>query len=371
MDTTTKPEYFIGLMSGTSTDGVDGVIAKFTPDERVKIIAQNSLGMPMALRETFLALNKAGDNELERSHLAANDLARLYAQCCHDLLAQAKLKAEDIAAIGAHGQTVRHRPDLGFTVQLNSPALLAELTGINVIADFRSRDVAAAGQGAPFAPLLHQALFSSTEKHRVVLNLGGIANITILKPGETLRGFDTGPANVFMDMWAEQHLNLRYDPQGAWGASGQVQERLLNYWLSSEPYFNAPPPKSTGRDLFNAQWLEQRLVGFNDINPVDVMATLRALTTHSVARAIQEHAGKIDELFVCGGGSRNTAILKELQSLLACSVEAIEAYDIDSQSVESLAFAWLAHAFMQGQRLDFPALTGSRHATIAGCLYPK
>lgn len=371
MNPSKNPEYFIGLMSGTSTDGVDGVIAQFMPSGTAKIITQYSVAMPLKLRETFLQLNQPGENELERSYLAANDLARLYAQCCHALLAQAKLQAEDIVAIGAHGQTVRHRPDLGFTVQLNAPALLAELTGINVIADFRSRDVAAAGQGAPFAPLLHQALFSSEEKHRVVLNLGGIANITILKPGQTVRGFDTGPANVFMDMWAERHLNLNHDPQGAWGASGEVQERLLNYWLSSEPYFQLPPPKSTGRDLFNAQWLQQRLIGFGDISPVDVMATLRALTTHSVTQAIQQYAGTIDELFVCGGGSRNTAVMKELQSLLACSVESIEAYDIDSQSVESLAFAWLARAFMQGQRLNFPALTGSRQATIAGCLYPK
>ncbi len=371
MNTAIKPEYFIGLMSGTSTDGVDGVIAQFIPGSQAKVITQHSLGMPLKLRETFLQLNQAGENELERSYLAANDLARLYAQCCQALLAQAKLSAEDITAIGAHGQTVRHRPDLGFTVQLNAPALLAELTGINVIADFRSRDVAAAGQGAPFAPLLHQALFASPDKHRVVLNLGGIANITILKPGQSVRGFDTGPANVFMDMWAERHLSLNYDPQGAWGASGEVQERLLSYWLNSEPYFKLPPPKSTGRDLFNAQWLEQRMVGFADISPVDVMATLRALTTHSVSQAIQTYAGTIDELFVCGGGSRNTAVMKELKSLLSCSVESIEAYDIDSQSVESLAFAWLAHAFMQGQRLDFPALTGSRHPTIAGCLYPK
>lgn len=371
MNPAQKSEYFIGLMSGTSTDGVDGVIAHFPAQEPPKILAQYSLPMPLRLREEFLALNQASDNELERSHLAANELAKLYAQCCQALLEQAKLSAEQITAIGAHGQTVRHRPDLGFTCQLNAPALLAELSGIDVVTDFRSRDVAAGGQGAPFAPLLHHALFASDQLNRVILNLGGIANITILQADQPVRGFDTGPANVFMDMWAERHLNLSYDPQGAWGGSGHVQERLLNYWLSSESYFQQEPPKSTGRDLFNAAWLEEHLVGFSDINPVDIMATLRALTSHSIAQAIERHAGQIDELIVCGGGSRNTALMEELQSLLACPVRPIESYGIDSQAVESLAFAWLARAFVQCQALNFPPLTGSRHPSIAGGFYPK
>lgn len=370
MNQAVKPEYFIGLMSGTSTDGVDGVIAQFLLGQQVQVIAHHSLPMPVLLRENFLRLNQSQENELEQSYLAANELAHLYAQCCHALLARAHLAKEEITAIGAHGQTVRHRPDLGFTIQLNSPALLAELTGIDVVADFRSRDVAAGGQGAPFAPLLHQTLFASESINRVILNLGGMANITILQVGQELRGFDTGPANVFMDMWAQKHLNLTYDPNGTWGASGQVQRRLLNYLLESEPYFSKPPPKSTGRDIFNQDWLDHRLKAFSDISPVDIMATLRALTSYSISQAIQCYAGQVDELLVCGGGSHNAALMQELQSLLSYPVNAIDAYDIDSQAVESLAFAWLAHSFIHKQALNFPPLTGSRHATIAGGFYP-
>ncbi|MDY3331105.1 MAG: anhydro-N-acetylmuramic acid kinase [Pelistega sp.] len=371
MNSHSETQYFIGLMSGTSTDGVDGALVAFEKGSLPRIIAFSSLGMPSDLRATFLALNKAGENELQQAYLAANALADLYAQCCQQLLSDSGLTPVQITAIGAHGQTVRHRPDLGFTVQLNAPARLAELTDIDVIADFRSRDVATGGQGAPFAPLLHQALFSEDNKTRVILNLGGIANITLLAPQHSLLGFDTGPANALMDYWIDKHLGKTFDADGAWGASGEIHQELLAQLLS-EPYFNKAAPKSTGRDLFNPAWLEAHLNKITEsISAVDVMATLRALTTHSVAHAIHQYSTQVDEIIVCGGGVKNKALMRELQELMKCEVNAIEKYGFDSQAIEALAFAWLAKAFCDKEPLNFPTLTGSRRATIAGALYPR
>ncbi|NEN75352.1 anhydro-N-acetylmuramic acid kinase [Pelistega sp. NLN82] len=362
--------YFIGLMSGTSTDGVDGVLVDFQEQTLPKIIGFTSLAMPTPLREIFLSLNQKGENELEKAFIAANQLADIYAQCCHTLLKETGLSASDIVAIGAHGQTVRHRPDLGFTVQLNAPAYLAEQTGINVVADFRSRDIAAGGQGAPFAPLLHQALFSDPQRNRVILNLGGIANITLLAPHQPLLGFDTGPANALMDYWIQQHQQKAYDHHGEWGASGQVHHRLLAQLLQ-EPYFQQAAPKSTGRDLFNAQWLSAILDNFPPLAPQDIMATLRALTSHSVVNAIQRYMPTVDEIIVCGGGAKNQVLLQEISTLANCPVHIMNEYGIDSQAVEALAFAWLAKAFIDKTPLNFPTITGAHHATIAGAFYPK
>lgn len=357
-------------MSGTSTDGVDGVLASFKKDHLPHIEGFASIGIPPSLRDLFLSLNNTGENELEKAYLAANQLAELYAQCCSLLLKNTGLSPSRISAIGAHGQTVRHRPDLGFTIQLNAPARLAELTGIDVIADFRSRDIAAGGQGAPFAPLLHQAIFANKEKTRVILNLGGIANITLLKPHQPLLGFDTGPANALMDNWISLHKGETFDKEGAWGATGTVHTGLLQHLLS-EPYFHQPAPKSTGRDLFNMQWLEKHLKLIPALSPVDVMATLRALTTHSITQVIQRYSPTVDEIIVCGGGSKNKALMAELAQLIPCSVRTIDAYGLDSQAVEALAFAWLAKACIERTPLNFPSITGSTHATIAGALYPR
>lgn len=371
MNSHSDVQYFIGLMSGTSTDGVDGTLVAFEKNSLPRIVAFSSIAMPTHLRYRFLALNKAGENELEQAYLAANGLADLYAECCEDLLKKAQLLPHQILAIGAHGQTVRHRPDLGFTVQLNAPARLAELSQIDVITDFRSRDVAAGGQGAPFAPLLHQALFRHPHKTRVILNLGGIANITLLAPHQPLLGFDTGPANALMDYWIDKHLGKNFDKDGAWGASGTINTALLSQLLS-EPYFNKAAPKSTGRDLFNPQWLNHHLSQISEtIAAVDIMATLRALTTHSIAHAIHRYSQTVDEIIVCGGGVKNIALMQELENLTECDVVPIEKYGFDSQAIEALAFAWLAKAFYDKEPLNFPELTGSRHATIAGALYPR
>lgn len=380
MKSVTNPQYFIGLMSGTSMDGVDGVLASFEQDTLPQVQKLISLPMPDDLRQELLSLNQAGENELEKAALAANKLTDLYAQCCHQLLQQTGLKADQITVIGAHGQTVRHRPDLGFTIQLNSPARLAELTGIDVVADFRSRDIAAGGQGAPFAPLLHHALFADPQKTRVVLNLGGIANVTLLRPNQPLLGFDTGPANVLMDTWIHRIFGSKFDRDGILSTCGEIQRGFLELMLT-DPYFAQAAPKSTGRDLFNEAWLDKRLDQWRDaggfsfslLHPdmTDILATLRALTSYSVVQAIQRYCAHVDEVIVCGGGSKNLALMDEIRKLIQCDVKPIDDYGLDCQAVEALAFAWLAKAFVDKTPLDFQSITGSRKATIAGAWYPR
>ncbi|WP_287956681.1 MULTISPECIES: anhydro-N-acetylmuramic acid kinase [Achromobacter] len=362
---------YIGLMSGTSVDGVDGVLARLGDGQPPQVLASASLPMPTDLRQELLALNLSGEDELARSALAANALARLYAQAVSDLLREAGVAARDVAAIGAHGQTVRHRPDSGYTVQLNAPALLAELSGIDVVADFRSRDVAAGGQGAPLVPPFHAAIFGAPEG-RAVLNLGGIANVTLLEPGKSPRGFDTGPANVFLDGWCQRHLGAPYDADGRWAASGQVLAPLLELLIASEPWFALPPPKSTGRDLFNMQWLDSRLAEFDGPRPApqDVQATLQRLTARTVANAIDAAAAGTREVFVCGGGARNPGLMRELAYCLQRPVRATDALGVPAQQVEALAFAWLAQAFVARRPAGLPDVTGARGPRILGALYP-
>ncbi|WP_308022413.1 anhydro-N-acetylmuramic acid kinase [Achromobacter insolitus] len=364
-------QLYIGLMSGTSVDGVDGVLVRLGDGQPPAVQASASLPMPADLRRELLALNQSGDDELARATLAANSLARLYAQAVTALLQHAGVAAGDVAAIGAHGQTVRHRPDLSYTVQLNAPALLAELTGIDVVADFRSRDVAAGGQGAPLVPPFHGAIFGAPQG-RAVLNLGGIANVTLLEPGHAPRGFDTGPANVLLDGWCQRHLGQAYDADGRWAATGQVLAPLLEQLISSEPWFALPPPKSTGRDLFNMQWLDERLAAFDGPKPApqDVQATLQRLTARTVANAIDAAAASTQEVFVCGGGARNTGLMRELAYCLQRPVRPTDALGVPAQEVEALAFAWLAQAFMQRRPAGLPAVTGARGPRILGALYP-
>lgn len=370
--------FYIGLMSGTSLDGVDAVLASFDPQGKPTVQARACELFPEALRAEFLALNHTdGLNELARSALAANTLADLYARAVDAVLKKSRLPAARIQAIGAHGQTVRHQPAQGFTIQLNAPARLAERTGISVIADFRSRDVAAGGQGAPLVPMFHAGVFSCAQP-RVVLNLGGIANITILRPDTDPIGFDTGPANVLMDLWCQLHTGASYDADGAWGATGRSHPGLCQHMIESEPWFNLPAPKSTGRDLFHQMWLEQRLqyiavqpsTDEQLLRPVDIQATLRTLTTQSVALAIRRYAPDAADVLVCGGGARNAALMQELESALGCPVQATDAAGIDTQDVEALAFAWLAWAHQRGIAASNPSVTGAKGARILGATWP-
>ena len=369
-----SPSLYIGLMSGTSMDGVDGVLASFT-DAGIATVSAAHLPFPDTLRNDLMALQAPGDNEIHREALAANALAALYAQCVARLLEQGRVSAGEVRAIGVHGQTVRHQPALGYTRQTNNPALLAELSGIDVIADFRSRDIAAGGQGAPLVPAFHQAVFASPSQVRVVANIGGIANISILDPSSgTVAGFDTGPGNVLMDTWIMRHRGQRYDDSGAWAASGTVDEGLLQALLA-EPYLALPPPKSTGRDLFHADWLDAMLERCAHLAQETVQATLARYTAITIAHATHLHAPTAQALYVCGGGAANLHLMNLLEeAFLECgqplALLTTDALGVDAQHVEALAFAWLAHRFTERRAGNLPAVTGALGARVLGALYP-
>jgi anhydro-N-acetylmuramic acid kinase len=373
---------YFGLMSGTSLDGVDGIAVEFTAGKAPVVLADAFSEFPAGLRASLFALQQPGDNEIEREALAASALATRYAVCCHELLRTANVAPSRVRAIGAHGQTVRHRPEKGYTRQINNPALLAEMTHIDVVADFRSRDVAAGGQGAPLVPAFHAQIFGSSEETRVVCNLGGISNITILPAGADVvtgacvRGFDCGPGNVLLDEWAHRHIGAPYDEGGRFAASGTVQQALLDALLG-EPFFEQAPPKSTGRDLFNNAWLDAKLGGFGELAPADVQATLTALTGVTVAREIERHAADCRAVYVCGGGSRNPELLKAIEAALAkhgvngVPVKTTDAIGVPPHHVESLAFAWLAMRCMERAPGNLPAVTGAAGERILGAIYPR
>jgi anhydro-N-acetylmuramic acid kinase len=351
-------------MSGTSLDGVDGVLTTFSGQQQMATVP-----FPAALKHELMALQSAGPNEIHREAMAANALVALYAACVHALLHSARISAAQVRAIGAHGQTIRHLPASGYTRQINNPALLAELTGIDVIADFRSRDVAAGGQGAPLVPAFHQAVFGSNTETRVVANIGGISNISILKSDGSVTGFDTGPGNLLMDGWINQHQGAAFDEDGRWAASGAPDTALLQALLA-EPFLALPPPKSTGRDLFHAQWLAAKLQNLPALRAEDVQATLTAFTATSLADAIRRSAADAAGVYVCGGGARNTYLMRLLQEALTMPVARTDALGVASGAVEGLAFAWLAARFCDRLPGNLPAVTGARGSRILGALYP-
>jgi len=367
------PDFFIGLMSGTSLDGVDGVLADLSsPVPRV--IAHATTSFDAALRAELLALNASGPDELHRAALAGNALVRRYAEVVAQLLADSGIEVDSVQAIGAHGQTVRHRPQefdgTGYTIQLCQPALLAELSGIRVVADFRTRDVAAGGQGAPLAPFFHQALFARSGQSIGVLNVGGISNITLLRADGSMTGFDCGPGNGLMDAWCQRHTGCGYDSEGRWAASGKVLPVLLERLLA-EPYFAKVPPKSTGRDLFNAAWLDRQLLSFQDASPVDVQATLAELTARCCAKDVLEHEPGLSQLIVCGGGALNGHLMRRLSALLPKAfVASSEASGLPPLQVEAAAFAWLARKTLRQEKLPLTSTTGARGARVLGCVYP-
>ena len=369
----------IGLMSGTSLDGVDAVLADFSGSRPVVRGAVYAAFGP-ELRAALLALQVSGQDELHRAAVAANALVDCYAAAATALLRDNGIRAGEVAAIGAHGQTVRHRPAEGYTWQINNPARLAEITGITVVADFRSRDVAAGGQGAPLVPAFHAALFQDPRRHRVVINIGGIANVTNLPPGSPgagVTGWDTGPGNVLLDAWCERHRHEPFDRGGAWAASGVVRDALLRHFLA-DPYFTRDPPKSTGRDLFNMDWLDARLQGGE--RPEDVQATLLRLTAETIARDVMRHCAGLSQVLICGGGARNTALLRGLAAALSAGdetngdtapvVQPTDDFGVPANQVEALAFAWLARRTLRGEPGNLPAVTGARGQRVLGAIYP-
>jgi anhydro-N-acetylmuramic acid kinase len=367
------PDFFIGLMSGTSLDGVDGVLADFSQAPPL-VLGHASAPFSAELRAELLRLNAAGAGELHRAALAGNALMRVYAGVVADLLKRSGKSSSDIRAVGAHGQTVRHRPQefdgTGYTLQLCQPALLAELTGIDVVADFRSRDVAAGGQGAPLAPFFHQAMFSRPGQAVGVLNIGGISNITLLRTDGSVLGFDCGPGNCLMDAWCAQHTGQPYDAQGAWAATGTPMPALLEAMLA-DPYFGRPPPKSTGRDLFNHAWLERHLRPFGAATPADVQVTLAELTARACIADVERHQPELRQLVVCGGGALNDHLMRRLQALSpGVRVSASAQWGLPPLQVEAAAFAWLARKTVQREKLALQSVTGARGARVLGCVYP-
>jgi len=371
-------ELYIGLMSGTSLDGVDAVLVDFPKEQHLrlnlKVLAHVALPFTQDLKQTLFALNAPADNEIHRAALAANALTALYAQAVQALLDNTQLKASQIRAIGAHGQTVRHQPGahdgIGYTTQLNNPSLLAERTGISVVADFRSRDVAAGGQGAPLVPVFHQGVFAQPNETIGVLNIGGIANLSVLHANGEVIGFDCGPGNALMDHWCMQHRGLAFDDNGQWARSGKVHVPLLQAMMA-EPFLQQAPPKSTGRDLFHAQWLGSHLADFTNVSVVDVQTTLTEFTARTCATDVLRHANGAKDLIVCGGGALNGFLMERLQAALAnCKVLSSTDRGMPPLQVEATAFAWLARQTVLGLAGNAPKVTGAKGARILGGIYP-
>ena len=354
-------------MSGTSLDGVDAVLADFSSGMPSMLGSHYRL-YPDDLREALLDLHEPGDNELHRSALLANAVTEQYAIAVNALLS-AKNGHTTVAAIGCHGQTVRHCPEHAYTIQLVNGALLAERTGLTTVTDFRSRDIAAGGQGAPLVPAFHAACFRHTTESRVIVNIGGIANVTYLPPEGTISGFDTGPGNLLMDAWVRRHRKESHDHDGGFAASGKVDTRLLQEMLA-DAYFHRPPPKSTGRDHFNMAWLESFAIASSA--PEDVQATLAELSAASIAASVEKYCNDAQEVFVCGGGAHNTHLMNRIAARLhSRRLASTEVLGMHPDWVEALAFAWLARCTMENISGNAPEVTGAKGSRVLGAIYPQ
>jgi len=367
--------YYIGLMSGTSADGIDAVLVSFPAKGPPRIKQKLDRPYPDDLRQKISALSKPGNNEIERMGALDHELAIAFSDCVGDLLNKSGIHAREVGAIGSHGQTLRHHPDgaTPFSLQIGNASLIAELTGITTVADFRARDIAAGGQGAPLVPVFHNAVFRSATDDRVIVNIGGIANISYLPAddNEPVTGFDTGPGNTLLDLWVQKHHGSAYDEHGDWARTGKIATTLLASLLTDR-YFEKLPPKSTGKELFNLLWLEQHIGGLETTpTAADVQATLVALTAVSITNAIKAHASGCKQVYVCGGGSHNTMLMESLEGQMApVKVATTTALGIDADWVEALAFAWLAKQTIDGKAGNLPSVTGARHAVILGGIYP-
>ncbi|QIM66831.1 anhydro-N-acetylmuramic acid kinase [Mannheimia granulomatis] len=365
-------DYYIGVMSGTSLDGVDIALIDFAKNPP-KMTACDFIPMPEALRADISTLLKTGEMSLQKLGEIDHRLGLLYAESINAFLAKNQLKAEDITAIGCHGQTVWHSPnsDYPFTTQIGDMNLVVAQTGITTIADFRRKDMAFGGQGAPLVPAFHQAIFGSSNCLTVVLNIGGISNISVLNPHQPTIGYDVGAGNTLMDSWIEKHQGKRYDKNGEWAMSGEVDESLLAELLN-EPFFAKAPPKSTGRELFNLSWLAKKLQNFTACKPEDVQRTLAEFTAQSIANELVRLENTLPcLLLVCGGGARNPLLMARLSALLpSWNVTTTNDYDLDIDYVEAAAFAWLAYQRIHNLPSNMPSVTGAKQAVSLGVIYP-
>jgi anhydro-N-acetylmuramic acid kinase len=360
------PGLYIGLMSGTSMDGIDAALLALGDAPSVRALVHQPF--PPQLRDTLLALNSPAHNELHLAAEAANALSLAYAAIVKTLLTQTGVTGKDIAAIGCHGQTVRHQPQFGYTTQLVNGALLAELTGISVVCDFRSRDIAAGGEGAPLVPAFHQAVFASPQQSRAIVNIGGIANISYLPLNGEVTGFDCGPGNALMDAWITAHRDQPYDAGGAWAASGRVLPELAERLLAHD-FFTRRPPKSTGRETFNLDWARSKLSGAED--PADVQATLCELTAAGIARSLDAHCAEAATVYLCGGGARNNNLVQRIAALLPeRRVGITDELGLAAEAVEAAAFAWLAARALAHEPGNLPRVTGARGPRVLGAIYP-
>ncbi len=359
--------YYIGLMSGTSLDGVDAVLIQMQNERFIQASHHAYVPYPDSIKARVLALQDASFDELHTSHVLAQDLSRLYAKAVHNLLQLANKQPSDISAIGCHGQTIRHRPDAAYSIQIADYPLLAQLSQINVVGDFRSRDLAAGGQGAPLVPAFHHAVFSDATEKRVLLNIGGIANVSILNVPEVAIGFDTGPGNMLMDAWVKHHWQQDYDKDALLARQGKVLPDLLHALLK-HGYFAQDIPKSTGRDLFSFLWLQQYLTGIE--NPYDVLRTLLELTAKSIADATLQHAPKHDAVYLCGGGIYNPLLIEQLQYHLPhMRIDSTDSLLLNPQWMEAAAFAWLAACWHLRIPSNMPSVTGANRPCILGAGY--
>lgn len=370
-----KDDLYIGLMSGTSLDGIDAILARFE-NEQVTILEALCLPLTPNLKDEIKSLINPDDNEINRLMDLDIQLGKIFSEAVNKLITKAKVKKENIIAIGSHGQTIRHLPTAKnpSTLQICDPNTIAERTGITTVADFRRRDMAAGGQGAPLVPAFHQHIFRHATKNRVILNLGGIANITILPAdsNKPVTGFDTGPANTLINHWIQQQQNKNYDEDGQWALTGQTNEGFLEQLLDDD-FFKLPPPKSTGTEYFNADWLTKKLKTFPFLSAEDVQASLTTFTAKTVSDAINQYASKaakVDEIIICGGGVHNKFLLQQLgQELSNIEINSSEKYGLDPDYIEATAFAWLAKQTMTHQTGNLPEVTGARKKTILGGIY--
>lgn len=360
-------EFYVGLMSGTSLDGIDAVLVRFDGEE-INCVATHYVPFSDDLRTEALTLQAVGANELHRAAMLGNRLADAYADAVTALLVHSGTPTGTIKAIGCHGQTIRHAPADGYTIQLVNAARLAEATGITVATDFRNRDIAAGGQGAPLLPAFLDARFRDRNVHRAILNIGGIANLADLPPDGPTRGFDCGPGNMLMDAWIRRHLGQAFDADGAWAAQGRPLPGLLSR-LRSHPYFDLPPPKSCGREEFGLHCLDALLNG-SEAAP-DVQATLLEFTATTIADAVARWCGSPEELPVYGGGARNGTLMSRIQQLLPrVRVTKTDPYGLPADWVEAIAFAWLARRTLNGLPGNLPTVTGARGPRILGAIHP-